>query len=383
MRRFCAAQPSSQRRPLLLQRLYPYLPRLQGAVAALPRGVLRRRARRARRSAVLASAALPLDAPAPRLFFSGELRAQLGGYDALDELRERLPADFAPLASAVAGAVSGDRLPAAGLHPVLAGRPRGDGARGRGPLPVPRPPRRRVRGAHPAAAEAARASPRSTSCARACERPAARQRSPTRPKQPYRAPDSQLPSLGARPPPTSSSCCRRPAIDAGGYFDADVRREAGRRSARRPRLDRLPRQHRLRRHPVDPALARDVRSGAEPWHSACSQPASRSASGRRPTTIHRHERVASWRRHRAIDPRASSRRTSCSARTAGRSATTNSLLDAGLINSTGILELVAFLESEFGIDVQRRRDRAGKPRFGRPDRRLRRAQASRCRHRGS
>ena len=42
LRRFCAAQPGSKRRPLLLQRLYPYLPRLQGPVAELPRGVLPR-----------------------------------------------------------------------------------------------------------------------------------------------------------------------------------------------------------------------------------------------------------------------------------------------------------------------------------------------------
>lgn len=32
-------------------------------------------------------------------------------------------------------------------------------------------------------------------------------------------------------------------------------------------------------------------------------------------------------------------------------ADTESLLEAGLIDSTGILELVAFLESDFGLDI--------------------------------
>ena len=40
VRRFCAAQPGSKRRTLLLQRLYPYLPQLKAQTPELPRSVL-------------------------------------------------------------------------------------------------------------------------------------------------------------------------------------------------------------------------------------------------------------------------------------------------------------------------------------------------------
>ncbi|HML14234.1 MAG TPA: asparagine synthase (glutamine-hydrolyzing) [Xanthobacteraceae bacterium] len=94
LRRFCARQPQSRRRPLLFRRLYPYLPGLK----AQPARYL---------EAFFGAGIGPLDDPLfshlPRLrttagakaFFSRDLRSALAGYDALAELRESLPAEFA------------------------------------------------------------------------------------------------------------------------------------------------------------------------------------------------------------------------------------------------------------------------------------------------
>jgi asparagine synthase (glutamine-hydrolysing) len=94
IRRFCARQPQSQRRPLLLKRLYPYLPQLKGQSQSYLEAFF---------GAQLNGADDPLFSHLPRfrttagakLFFSGDLRRTLRGYDALAELRERLPAEFA------------------------------------------------------------------------------------------------------------------------------------------------------------------------------------------------------------------------------------------------------------------------------------------------
>jgi asparagine synthase (glutamine-hydrolysing) len=94
LRRFCARQPHSRLRPLLFRRLYPYLPGLQ---AQSPKYL----------EAFFGAGVGPLDDPLfshlPRLrttagakaFFSGDLRSALAGYDALAELRESLPGEFA------------------------------------------------------------------------------------------------------------------------------------------------------------------------------------------------------------------------------------------------------------------------------------------------
>jgi asparagine synthase (glutamine-hydrolysing) len=94
IRRFWAARPESRLRPLLLRRLYPYLKGVQAQSPAylqaffqvrpedrddpffshLPRWTLTARLKR---------------------FFSGDVRAALDGYNALDELRGQLPAEFA------------------------------------------------------------------------------------------------------------------------------------------------------------------------------------------------------------------------------------------------------------------------------------------------
>ncbi|OQM73433.1 asparagine synthase (glutamine-hydrolyzing) [Manganibacter manganicus] len=93
VRRFCARQPASRIRPHLFRKLYPYLPNL-------------------RQQSVEFLAAFfgvgdgfaddPLFSHRPRfkatagakLFYSRELREQLKGYDAADDLASRLPATF-------------------------------------------------------------------------------------------------------------------------------------------------------------------------------------------------------------------------------------------------------------------------------------------------
>lgn len=93
VRRFCARQPGSKIRPHLFKKLYPYLPGLKQQSA----GYL---------SAFFGTTKDSLDDPLfalrPRLrntgsakiFFSENLKQQLAGYDAAEELASRLPADF-------------------------------------------------------------------------------------------------------------------------------------------------------------------------------------------------------------------------------------------------------------------------------------------------
>lgn len=94
VRRFCARRPGSRLRPHLFRRLYPYLPGLQkqnaeylaaffGAEADAPDDPLFSHGPRLRGTA------------AAKLFFSGDLRARLDGYDARAEMAASLPADFA------------------------------------------------------------------------------------------------------------------------------------------------------------------------------------------------------------------------------------------------------------------------------------------------
>jgi asparagine synthase (glutamine-hydrolysing) len=94
VRRFCARQPGSRIRPHLFRKLYPYLPGLQ---KQSPEYL----------AAFFGAGADSLDDPlfshrprlrgtaAAKLFYSGDLRATLGDYDAAAEIAERLPADFA------------------------------------------------------------------------------------------------------------------------------------------------------------------------------------------------------------------------------------------------------------------------------------------------
>lgn len=102
LRRFCARQPQSRFRPLLFRKLYPYLPGLQRQSQKYLEAFF---------GTGLGTIDDPLFSHLPRvrttagakLFFSGDLREALRGYDSLAELRERLPPDFThwhPLAQA-------------------------------------------------------------------------------------------------------------------------------------------------------------------------------------------------------------------------------------------------------------------------------------------
>jgi asparagine synthase (glutamine-hydrolysing) len=93
LRRFCAREPGSTRRPRLFERLYPYLPGLKGQSPSY---------RQAFFGAGLEATDDPLFSHMPRFrttagakaFYSAGLREGLAGYDALDDLRASLPADF-------------------------------------------------------------------------------------------------------------------------------------------------------------------------------------------------------------------------------------------------------------------------------------------------
>ncbi|MGG5817691.1 asparagine synthase (glutamine-hydrolyzing) [Falsiroseomonas sp. HW251] len=93
LRQFCARQPDSQIRPLLFRRLYPWLPGIRQQGPAYLKAFFAQGLDRVGdplfshlpRFAVAAGA---------RAFYSDALRQRLDGYDALDEMRADLPAEF-------------------------------------------------------------------------------------------------------------------------------------------------------------------------------------------------------------------------------------------------------------------------------------------------
>ncbi len=93
VRRFWSRQPRSAWRPALLRRLYPYLSGIQSQSQEYLQAFFRNG---------LHQADDPLFSHLPRFaltrragrFFSAELRRSLQGYDAMDELRSQLPAEF-------------------------------------------------------------------------------------------------------------------------------------------------------------------------------------------------------------------------------------------------------------------------------------------------
>ncbi|MDI3308941.1 MAG: asparagine synthase (glutamine-hydrolyzing) [Acetobacteraceae bacterium] len=227
LRAFCARQPDSQRRPLLFRRLYPYLPGLQAQSPAYLRAFF---------GAGLDRVGDPLFSHLPRfgttarakLLFSDGLRADTAGYDALAELRESLPGEFAywdPLHQA-------QYLEAAFLLPGYILSAQGDrvamahAVETRFPYLDHRlvefasriPPRMKLRGLR-----------EKHILRRSMEGrlPAAISR---RPKQPYRAPDGQ-PFFGPQAPDYVQEVLSRHAVAEAGYFDPPAVERLARKSA--------------------------------------------------------------------------------------------------------------------------------------------------------
>jgi len=230
VRRFCAAQPRSQRRLQLLQRLYPYLPALKNQS---------QRYREAFFATGAGDLADPLFSHLPRFrttagakdFFSAPLREALHGYDALAELRERLPPEFDrwhPLSQAqyletahlLPGYIlssQGDRVSMAhsveGRFPFLDHRVIEFGAR-----LAPRLKLRTLREKHILREAAKRFLPAAIA---------------GRPKQPYRAPDSQS-FVGPQAPAFAAEALAPSRIHALGLFEPRAVEKLVRKCASQP-----------------------------------------------------------------------------------------------------------------------------------------------------
>jgi len=93
IRRFWAAQPDSRIRPLLLKRLYPYLPNLQSQSAAYLQAFFH--VKPEDRFDPFFSHIPRWDLTARiKLFFSEGVRSHLKSYDAYEDMRRRLPAEY-------------------------------------------------------------------------------------------------------------------------------------------------------------------------------------------------------------------------------------------------------------------------------------------------
>ncbi|HZR01927.1 MAG TPA: asparagine synthase (glutamine-hydrolyzing) [Burkholderiales bacterium] len=93
VRGFWARFPNSKKRPLLLKRLYPYLPNLRSQSLAYLQAFFR--VRKVDRDAVFFSH-LPRWESTARLkrLFSGAVKSELEGYDAYDEMESLLPSEY-------------------------------------------------------------------------------------------------------------------------------------------------------------------------------------------------------------------------------------------------------------------------------------------------
>ncbi len=218
LRRFCASQPDSRRRPLLFRRLYPYLPQLKNQshsyLAAFFGGD---------------GAALddPLYSHLPRMrttagtkvFLSADLRHELADYDALADMRDGLPDDFTrwhPLCQA-------QYLETTHLLPAYILSSQGDrvsmahSVEGRYPFLDHRlvefaariPPKMKIRAL------------REKHILRESIKDLLPKDIGNRTKQPYRAPDSQC-FTGPGAPDYVDNTLSRYEIEDAGYFEADA-----------------------------------------------------------------------------------------------------------------------------------------------------------------
>ncbi len=230
VRRFCARQPGSHSRPMLFKRLYPYLPGLQNQQPAYLEAFFKARPEDLH-DPLFSHLPRFRNTSAAKVFYSPEMARELQGYDALAELRERLPQDF----SRWHRLSQAQYLEAAHLLPGYILSSQGDrvamahAVEGRFPfldhrvveLAARIPPRLKLKGLRE----------------KHILREAARDMLPTavgnRPKQPYRAPDAQAFSDPSAPAWIASSLSAE-RVREQGYFDAtavaklDAKRRAGR-----------------------------------------------------------------------------------------------------------------------------------------------------------
>jgi asparagine synthase (glutamine-hydrolysing) len=216
LRRFCAVEPQSLRRPLLFKKLYPYLPKLQAQSASYLKAFF---------ATDLDAVGDPLFSHLPRfrttagakLFFSEGLKSALAGYDALDDLRAGLPDNFMrwhPLSQAqyleTAYLLPGYILSSQGDRMAMA-----NAVEGRFPFLDHRvvemaakiPPSLKLRGLT------------EKHILRRAAETLVPKRMAERPKQPYRAPDSAS-FFGASQPSYVERLLAAPAVSASGLFDA-------------------------------------------------------------------------------------------------------------------------------------------------------------------
>jgi len=229
VRRFCARQPNSAIRPLLFRRLYPYLGSLQQQTPQY----------------LATFFATNTDAPddplfplrprmrataGAKMFFSGDLKATLGAYDAAEELAAGLPAAFGrwhPLHQAqyleTRLLLPGYLLSAQGDRMAMA-----HGVETRFPFLDHRlvdfaariPPRLKLRGLREK--HILRTATADLLPAEIAERP----------KQPYRAPDSAS-FRGAAPAAVAEAMSQR-AVEDAGLFDTEATRRLLEKQRRTP-----------------------------------------------------------------------------------------------------------------------------------------------------
>lgn len=215
LRRFCGRQPSSQCRPLLFQRLYPYLPGLQ---RQSPEYLARFFGAGDDRIDDLLYSHRPRfrSTSAAKLFFSPELKRELGDYDATAELVSMLPSDFSrwhPLHQAqyleTTFLLPGYILSAQGDRVMMA-----HSVEGRFPFLDPRvidfaaslSPNMKLHGL------------REKYILKQAAKGLVPEAIINRPKQPYRAPDSQ--AFAATPPGYLADTLSKDAVAKGGFFNA-------------------------------------------------------------------------------------------------------------------------------------------------------------------
>jgi asparagine synthase (glutamine-hydrolysing) len=215
LRRFCGRQPDSQWRPLLFQRLYPYLPGLQ---RQSPEYLARFFGAGDDRIDDLLYSHRPRfrSTSAAKLFFSPELKRELGDYDATAELASMLPPDFSrwhPLHQAqyleTSFLLPGYILSAQGDRVMMA-----NSLEGRFPFLDPRiidfaaalPPDMKLHGL------------REKHILKQAAKGLVPDAIIERPKQPYRAPDSQ--AFAATPPGYLADALSTDAVARGGFFNA-------------------------------------------------------------------------------------------------------------------------------------------------------------------